>query len=185
ADCETGSLRASVALTLLRRRVCLTHSRRLQFAPTQDPIKTGEKMKTRTVLATLAFCLAAAAFAFGQDAQMGTWKLNDAKSKFPAGATKNNTVSYQAAGDQIKVTIDGTDASGNPMHSEWTGKFDGKDYAVTGDPSSDTRSYKKVDDHTMSFAAKKGGKVTTSGRITVAADGMSRTVNSTTTDAKG
>ena len=33
--------------------------------------------------------------------------------------------------------------------------------------------------------AKKGGKVTTSGRITVAADGMSRTVNSTTTDAKG
>jgi hypothetical protein len=31
---------------------------------------------------------------------------------------------------------------------------------VTGDPTSDTRSYEKVDDHTLTFTAKKGGKVT-------------------------
>ena len=53
-------------------------------------------MKTRTTLAILTFCLAAAAFAYGQDAQMGTWKLNEAKSKIPSGATKNNTVTYEA-----------------------------------------------------------------------------------------
>jgi hypothetical protein len=36
---------------------------------------------------------------------MGTWKLNEAKSKIPAGATKNHTVVYEAAGDSIKVTV--------------------------------------------------------------------------------
>ena len=60
-----------------------------------------------------------------------------------------------------------------------------KDYAVTGNPASDMRSYKKVNDHTMTFAVKKDAKVTTTGRITVAPDGKSRTVNSTTTDANG
>ena len=29
----------------------------------------------------------------------GTWKLNEAKSKFPPGASKNTTVVYEAAGD--------------------------------------------------------------------------------------
>ena len=43
---------------------------------------------------------------------------------------------YEAAGDQIKSTVDGVDAQGKPTHNEWVGKFDGKDYPVTGDPSS-------------------------------------------------
>ena len=37
------------------------------------------------------------------------------------------------------------DGDGKPVHSEWTGNFDGKDYSVTGDPIADTRSYTKVD----------------------------------------
>lgn len=142
-------------------------------------------MKARTILAMVVLCLTGAAVCLGQDAQMGTWKLNEGKSKIPAGATKNNTVAYAAAGDQIKVTIDGVDGSGAPIHNEWTGKFDGKDYAVTGDSTSDMRSYTKVNDHTMAFSAKKAGKVTTSGRIVVAADGKSRTVTATATDANG
>ena len=70
---------------------------------------------------------------------MGTWKLNEAKSKLSAGTGKNNTVAYEATGDDVKVTIEGSDADGKPTHNEWTGKFDGKDYAVTGDPKSDMR----------------------------------------------
>jgi hypothetical protein len=57
------------------------------------------------------------------------------------------TVVYEAVGDSIKATVDGVDAQGKPTHNEWTGKFDGKDYPVTGDPSSDTRSVKQIDDH--------------------------------------
>ena len=143
-------------------------------------------MKTRTIVLTLALCFVAVAVCFAADASMmGIWKLNEAKSKVGPGAPKNNIVVYEAAGDDVNVTIDGTDKDGKPTHTKWTGKFDGKDYPVTGDPNSDTRSVTKVDDHTYGFNVKKGGKVTTSGRIVVAADGKSRTVTTTGTDANG
>jgi hypothetical protein len=81
--------------------------------------------------------------------------------------------------------VDGTDKDGKSTHNEWTGKFDGNDYPVTGDPISDMRSYKKVDDLTLKMTVKKDGKVTTTGRIVVSADGKSRTVTTSGTDAEG
>jgi hypothetical protein len=142
-------------------------------------------MKTKTLVLTLAVCFAAGTVCFAaSDPQMGAWKLNEAKSKFAAGAAMNKKVVYKAAGDSVKVTVDGTDADGKAAHNEWTGKFDGKDYAVTGDPSSDMRSYKKIDDRTLDLTVKKGGKVTATGKIVVAADGKSRTVTTSGTDAK-
>src|SRR6266581_2428288 len=72
-----------------------------------------------------------------------------------------------------------------PTHDEWTGKFDGKDYPVTGNPNSDMRSYTKIDEHTLEFNVKKGGKITTSGRVVVSADGKSRTVTTSGTDSQG
>jgi hypothetical protein len=133
----------------------------------------------------IALCFVGLGLSFSQNLYMGTWKLNEAKSKIPAGAPRNNTVVYEAAGDNIKVTVDGVDSDGKPTHNEWTGKFDVKDYPLTGDPASDTRSYKKLDDSTMDFANKKNGKVTVSGRIAVSADGKTRTVTLSGTDAKG
>jgi hypothetical protein len=142
-------------------------------------------MKAKTIVLTVALCFVAAAVCFAADAFTGTWKLNEAKSKFGPGAPKNHTVVYAPAGYNVKVTVDGTDKDGKPTHNEWTGKFDGKDYPVTGDPNSDMRSYTKIDDRTLGFNAKKGGKVTTSGRIVVSADGKSRTVTTSGTDATG
>jgi hypothetical protein len=142
-------------------------------------------MKTRTILLTLAVCVFAVAVSFAANPNMGTWKLNEAKSKLPATAVKNNTVVYEAAGDSIKVTVDGTDAEGKPTHNEWTGKFDGKDYPLTGDPSADTRSYKVVNDNTTDLTNKKGGKTTLSGRIVVSTDGKSRSITVSGTDSKG
>ena len=142
-------------------------------------------MKARTIILTLALCFIAGAVGFASDVNMGTWKLNEAKSKFAPGASKNNSVVYEAAGDNVKATVDGTDGNGKPTHSEWTGKFDGKDYPVTGDPAADTRSLKKIDDRTLELTVKKDGKVTMTGRIVVAADGKSRTLTSSGTDATG
>lgn len=141
-------------------------------------------MKLRTSVLTAAVCLVAAACFAATDAQMGTWKLNEAKSKFST-KSRNNTVVYMAMGDNVMVTIDGLDADGKPAHTEWTGKFDGKDYPVTGDPTSDTRAYTAVNDNTLTFAGKKAGKVTISGKIVVSADGKTRTVTSAVTDAAG
>ena len=142
-------------------------------------------MRTRTFLASVVVFLAGIALAFAADANMGTWKLNEAKSKWTAGMTKNHTVVYSAAADMVKVTVDGVDKDGKPAHNEWTGKFDGKDYAVVGDPNLDARSYTRVDDHTLNMVFKKGGKVMGTGKVTVSADGKSRAVTNDYNDASG
>ena len=142
-------------------------------------------MKTRTIVLTLALCFVAAAVCFASDVQVGNWKLNEAKSKLAPGVPKNSTVVYEATGEDVKVTVDGADKDGKATHNEWAGKVDGKDYPVTGDPNSDTRSLKKVDDHTLQLTAKKGGNVTITGQIAVSADGKTRTVTTSGTDAEG
>src|ERR1700730_18088404 len=142
-------------------------------------------MKSKTTLASLLVWLAAGAVCFGS-AFDGTWKLNAKKSHLGKGMGRNNTVKYEMAFPfQTKVTIDGTDAKGKPMHDEWTGMFNGTDCAVTGDPESDMRSYNKVDDHTLNFWVKKSGKVMSSGKIVVSADGKSRTVTTMAKNKKG
>ncbi len=144
-----------------------------------------QHMKIKTIGLSFILCLAAGAFCLAaDDPMMGTWKLNEAKSKIAPGAPKNTTVTYAAAGDQIKVSVDGTDADGKPAHSEWTGKMDGKDYPVTGDATADMRSYKK-DGKDLELTNKKDGKVTVTGKIVVSADGKTRTVTISWTDAKG
>ena len=143
------------------------------------------RMNTKISGLTLAVSLVAGAACFAANPQMGTWKLNEAKSKLLPGMGKNTTVTYKNMLGYTKVTIDGTDAKGKPTHDEWTGKFDGKDYAVTGDPNSDSRAYTKVNDRTLNFAVKKSGKTTMSGQIMVAPDGKTRTVTVRGTDPKG
>ena len=143
-------------------------------------------MKARTILIlTLALCFIGVGVCFANDLNLGTWKLNELKSKVPPGVTKNVTVVYETVGDEIKVTTDGTDKDGQPSHTEWTGRFDGKDYPLTGDPTADSRSYEKIDALRLALNNKKNGKVTVSGHIILSADGKSRTLNLTGTDSAG
>lgn len=140
-------------------------------------------MKLQAIGLTLV--LFAATGIAAADVQMGTWKLNEAKSKIAAGAIKNHTVVYEASGASVKVIVDGTTADGKAAHNEWTGTFDGKDYPVTGDPAADTRAYKMVNDHRLAMTIKKAGTVTTTGDIVVSADGKTRTVSTRGTDSQG
>ena len=142
-------------------------------------------MKTRAIVMTLVLGFIGAALCLAADGFIGKWQLNEAKSKLAPGTPKNSTVVYAVMGDNIMVTIDGTDAAGKPMHNEWMGKYDGKDYAVTGDSTSDARSVTKIDDHTLTFTVKKGDKVLTTGRIVLSADGKTRTVTTEGTDSSG
>ena len=141
-------------------------------------------MKLRTIALTIATGFVALTLCFASP-QMGTWKLNESKSKIPSGAGKIVTVVYEAAGDSVKVTVDGVDGEGKPTHNEWTGKFDGKDYPLVGDPAADTRAYKTVSANKMGLTNKKAGKVTATGTIVVSADGKSRTVTVSGTDSTG
>ncbi|MEY2546973.1 MAG: hypothetical protein QOG48_2090 [Verrucomicrobiota bacterium] len=115
---------------------------------------------------------------------LGTWKLNESKSKFGDGAGKSTMVVWEKAGDQDKCTVDGTDADGKKTHTVWTGKLDGKDYPITGEATADMRSFKLSGDHKIDMISKKDGKVVGDGTIVVATDGKTRTVTSNITNAK-
>jgi hypothetical protein len=142
-------------------------------------------MQMKTIGLTLAFCFLGGALCFAADPQMGTWKLNEAKSKITPGTSKNTHVVYSSMFGQVKIKADGIDANGKPSHTEWSGKFDGKDYPVTGDPNSDARSYTKVNERTLTTTNKKNGKVTVTGQIVVSTDGKSRTVTLNGATPKG
>src|SRR5437764_4584641 len=143
-------------------------------------------MKTKTILlALLTWAVAASLCLAADDAFMGTWKLNEAKSKVPAGAYKNTTVVYAQSGDELTITVDGVDPSGKAVHHVWTGKMDGKDYGAKGSDMHDTRAYTKVDAHTLTYTVKKDGKNVGNGKVVVSADGKTRTVTETDTGADG
>ena len=142
-------------------------------------------MKAKLIVFTLALCVVGAAVCFAANSNMGTWKLNEAKSKLIPGMGKNTMVVYEEAGDSVKITVDGVGGDGNATHNEWTGKFDGKDYPVTGDPNSDMRSYKQVNDRTLHAISMKDGKATVDIHIVVSKDGKTRTVTAKGTDPKG
>ena len=142
-------------------------------------------MKPIVILLALAALFVGVTVCLADSPHMGTWKLNEAKSKFSPGAAKNNTVVHEAAGDSVKVTVDGVDGNGAATHNEWTGKFNGKFYPVTGDQTSDMRSYRKINNRTLALTGKKDGKVSLTGRIVVSANGKTRTVTTTATDSKG
>ena len=122
---------------------------------------------------------------FASNPTLGTWKLNESKSTFGDGAGKTTLVVWEKVGDQQKCTVDGTDADGKKTHSVWTGKLDGKFYAVTGDPQADTRSFKLNGEHKVDMVSKKAGKEVGDGTIVVAEDGKTRTVTTNATNAKG
>ncbi len=142
-------------------------------------------MRTKTISLGALLSVAAAAICFAANPTEGTWKLNETKSTFGAGAGKSTMVVWAKAGHQHKCTVDGTDADGGKTHSVWTGKLDGKDYPITGDAQSDTRSFKMNGENTLDMVSKKNGKIVGEGKIVVASDKKTRTVTSTITNAKG
>ena len=142
-------------------------------------------IKIRTTVVTLALCFAAASICLADSPQMGTWKLNEGRSRLVPGAIKNTAVTYTADGDKIKVTVDGVDKDGKPVHSVWVGKFDGKPYPVEGNPGYTDVSYKMVNDRINVITATKDGKTAWTGTITVAKDGKSRVVGVSGKDADG
>jgi hypothetical protein len=143
-------------------------------------------MNTRIAVMAVALSFAAATACFAANPHMGTWKLNEAKSKLIPGMGKNTTVTYSEQKDKMKVTVDGVDKDGKPTHSVWIGKADGKAYPVKGNLPYNSVAYKVVNERTYDLTAMKDGKMLWTGKSTISADGKSRTVtlNGTGPDGK-
>jgi hypothetical protein len=132
-----------------------------------------------------AATLALGTAAFAGENWVGTWKLDAAKSKLSATGVRAQTLKFEATPAGIKLTSDGTDAQGKPMHGGYTSKFDGKDVPWAGNPMADTACPKKIDDNSYENTWKKDGKVTVNATVTVSKDGKTLTISQTGKDAGG
>ena len=143
-------------------------------------------MKLRMLLvgALLGWCTLATAQA--PPPFVGTWTLDVAKSKFdPGPPPRSHTEKNEAVEGGQRQIADRIDAEGRARRTEYTAKFDGKDYPVTGNPSADTIWLKKVDDRTIEWGMKKGGQLVLSGRTVYSPDGKTRTMTYGGTNSKG
>ena len=140
-----------------------------------------------TALAIGVFALAALATAQSKDPFVGSWRLDAAKSKYtPGPGPKSVTSTYEAAGKGYKVSVRNEPASGPVQQYSYSSNLDGTDSPVTGNnPNADTIAVKRIDASTLELVSKKAGKVTTTQRNVVSADGKTRTVTTTGTDAQG
>jgi hypothetical protein len=135
----------------------------------------------------LAAVLADTVVAQAADPQVGTWKLNLAKSKYsPGPLPKSATTKIEAAGAGTKVVVDQVQSDGTVRHWEFTANYDGKDTPITGNnPDADMVARTRVNANTVKTVSKKNGKVTTSQTSEVSSDGKTRTVTTTGTNAAG
>jgi hypothetical protein len=143
----------------------------------------------RVTLGFAAVVLAVSVLAAAQqkDPFVGTWNLNLAKSKYsPGPPPKSTTTTYEAAGKGYKVSVKQEPASGPAQQWSYTTELDGKDSPITGNnPNADAIAVKRIDANTLESVNKKGGKVVSTQKIVVAADGKTRTVTTTGTNAQG
>jgi hypothetical protein len=125
------------------------------------------------------------------DPWIGTWRLNLAKSTFnPGPPPKSNTLKIEAvSGGAQKHTFDGVNSQGQPTHSERVGKFDGADVPVQAvqppSQAATTSAFRRVDSRSFEVVNKSAGKLTSTVRVVISADGRTMTQTSNGTNAQG
>jgi hypothetical protein len=131
--------------------------------------------------------VAQVALAQSSNSEVGTWKLNVAKSKFsPGAALKSGTLKIEAAGAGTKNTVDTVNDDGTVRHYQFTGNYDGKDNPVTGNSANgDMIARTRINATTTKQVNKKGGKITVTQTIVMSSVGKTRTLTGTGTNALG
>ena len=144
--------------------------------------------RSLALISVAAFVISALGVAAASpDTNIGTWKLNVAKSKFnPGPAPKSQTVKIEAWGtDGVTYTADGVDSTGAPTHATFQAKYDEKFVKFTGNPDGDMIAYKRINASTVEATTQLAGKVIGTTKIVVSADGKTRTLTQTGKNAKG
>jgi len=139
-------------------------------------------------VAALVFVIAISGLAQAQDdARIGTWKLNVAKSKFdPAAIRKSETRVYELSGGKVMVHVESVRSDGSKQEVSFNGTPDGKDYPYTSNPQfyADTVSVRRSGKEFIG-TSKKDGKVLFTTTDSFSADGKTMTLTSKGTNANG
>ena len=134
----------------------------------------------------IAVAMGSSGLAQGGDPRIGTWKLDAAKSKYsPGPAPKSGTVTFSAAGQGVKASIDFVGPDGSKVQWGYTANVDGKPYPVTGNADGDMVVAKRVNANTVETTYTLKGKPTTVNTGVVSADGKTFTVTTKGTNAQG
>ena len=120
------------------------------------------------------------------DPWFGTWTLNMSKSSERAESVyKRVTSRIEPWLDGIRVSYDMVGIRGGVTHTEWTGKFDGKDYPMQGLDYIMTNAYRRIDDHSYEIVIKIEGTVTATAHVSVSPDGKTLNVATDQRSADG
>jgi hypothetical protein len=115
--------------------------------------------------------------AHAKDPLVGTWRLNHEQSSFdPGPGPKGQMRIYEHDGDTEKLTARGVGPDGKPTLVQYTARYDGKDYPITGSAGGDHISLRRIDELTTESTEKRDGKITIVATRTVSRDGKTLTV---------
>lgn len=146
-------------------------------------------MYKRACLFVFAMTVASGLLMAQSNPQVGTWKLNLAKSKYGTSQPpKSQTRTVETQGDGVKITFEGVAADGSRISYSFTTNYDGKDAPNSGmgQPNgADTNATKRVDANTTTSTWKKAGKVVATTRTVISKDGKTTTITSKGVDANG
>lgn len=137
-------------------------------------------------MAKLVGMLALGMILSAADPALGIWKLNVAISKYnPGPPPRSATITYEETAGRVKRPGESVDVEGKTTSFEYTAKYDGKEYPVTGSDLYDTITIRRINDRTTEATLKKSGKVVSKARRVVTDDGKAMTLTITGTDPKG
>jgi hypothetical protein len=158
--------------------------------PLGDNSKRSDPMKRILVIViVVALAVVVAGVLLAQsNSAIGTWKLNTAKSKYsPGPAQQSQTRTYEAQGNGVKVSTEGTAADGSRTAFSYTANYDGKDNPIsgTGPNGADTIALARINSNTVEATLKRAGKVLLTSRSVVSKDGKVMTITGKGTNANG
>ncbi len=119
------------------------------------------------------------------DPLFGTWELDVTVSAQSTTRFKRTTCRIEPWEDGLKVTYDIVGVRGGVIHLEWTGRFDGIDYAVQGTDYVLTNAYTRVNSETYDVVIKVDGESVARARTVLAPDGQTLTTVTTERGATG
>jgi hypothetical protein len=121
----------------------------------------------------VVFCLAGGLLA-AESPFTGAWKLKPSQ-----GDSTKATAKVEADEHNFKVNQQNVDEKGQSSSLTFQAKFDGKEYAVSGDPEYDSASILRISERELKVTWKKAGKRVGESDIRVSSDGKTISLNYT------
>jgi Tol biopolymer transport system component len=126
------------------------------------------------------FVSAGALFAQGKvDRGIGKWRFRKDLSTYESGpGPKESTRQWVKDGDRVKFLHDGTSMEGKPFHTEFTARYDGKQYPFQGGTLYNSVAlFLRSPDH-VDQVFQLDGKVTVEASRKISPDGKRMTIDS-------